>query len=69
MNQKITEHSFYTHKTSIQKDIRSGHTFRTLAFKQYNVILTKKQSLLMKIKSWFEGEYMKTQYNVFISLE
>ena len=37
--------------------------FRTkLGFKQYDVILTKEQSMLTKIMSSFEGENMQTQY-------
>ena len=43
----------------------SAHKFRTrLGFKQYDVILTKEQSVLIKIMSSFEGENMQTQYNV-----
>ena len=43
----------------------SAHKFRTrLGFKQYDVILTKEQSVLTKIMSSFEGENMKPQYNV-----
>ena len=42
----------------------SVHKFRTsLGFKQYDVILTKEQSVLTKIISSFEGEKMKTQFN------
>ena len=42
-----------------------AHKFRTrLGFKQYNVILTKEQSLLTKIVSSFKGENIKTQNNV-----
>ena len=38
--------------------------FRTkLEFKQYNVILTKNQSVLTKIQSSFERKNMQTQYN------
>ena len=41
-----------------------AHKFRTrLGFKQYDVILTKEQSVLTKIKSSFEEENMKTKYN------
>ena len=40
----------------------SEHKFRTrLGFKKYDVILTKKQSVLTKIMSSFEGENMQTQ--------
>ena len=35
-----------------------------LEFKQYDVILTREQSLLTKIMSSFEGENMQTQYKV-----
>ena len=41
----------------------AAHKFRTrLGFKQYDVILAKEQSVLMKIKSLFEGESI--QYSV-----
>ena len=40
----------------------AAYKFRTrLGFKQYDVILTKKQSVLTKLKSSFEGENMQTQ--------
>ena len=43
----------------------STHKLRTrLEFKQYDVILTKEQSVLTSIMSSFEGENMQTQYNV-----
>ena len=43
----------------------SAHKFRTrLGFKQYDVVLTKEQSVLTKIRSSFEGENMQTKYNV-----
>ena len=35
-----------------------------LGFKQYDVILTKEQSVLTKIVRSFEGENMQTEYNV-----
>ena len=39
--------------------------FRTkLGFRQYDVILTKEQSVLTKIKNSFKGENMQTQYSV-----
>ena len=42
-----------------------AHKFRTrLGFRQYDVILTKEQSLLTKIKSSFKGENMQTQCTV-----
>ena len=41
----------------------SAHKFRTgLGFKQYDVILTKEQSMLTRIISSFEEENMQTQY-------
>ena len=43
----------------------AGYNIRTrLGFKQYDVILTKEQSVLTKIKILFEGENMQTQYTV-----
>ena len=43
----------------------SAHKFRTrLGFKQYDVVLTKKQSVIAQIMSSFEGENMQTQYKV-----
>ena len=43
----------------------AAHKFRTrLELKQCDVILTKEQSVLTKIKSSFEGKNMKTQYTV-----
>ena len=45
--------------------ITSAHKFKTrLGFKQYDVILTKEQSVLTKIISSFDGEIMQTRYNV-----
>ena len=42
--------------------ITSADKFRTrLGYKQYDVILTKKQSVLTKIMGSFEGENMQTQ--------
>ena len=39
--------------------------FRTrLGFKQYDVILTKQQSVLTRIMSSIEGENMQVQYNI-----
>ena len=40
----------------------SAHKSR-LGFKEYDVILTKEESVFTKIMSLFEGENMKTQYN------
>ena len=43
--------------------ITLAHKFRTrLGFKQYDVILTKQQSVLTKLISSFEGENMQIQY-------
>ena len=43
----------------------SANKFRTrLGFKQYDVLLTKEQSVLTKIMSSFEGQNMQTQHNV-----
>ena len=43
----------------------AAHKFRTrLGFKQYDVILTKKQTVLTKMMSSFEGGNMQTQYSV-----
>ena len=42
-----------------------AHKFRIrLRFKHYDVISTKEQSLLTKVKSSFEGESMQTNYSV-----
>ena len=44
---------------------RSVHKCRTrLGFKQYNLILTKEQSVITGIVRSFEGENMQTQYNL-----
>ena len=37
---------------------------KRLGFKQYDVILTKEQSVITKIMSSFEGENMQTQYKI-----
>ena len=43
----------------------SAHKFRTrLGFRQYDVILTKEQSVITKSMSHFEGKNMQTQYNI-----
>ena len=43
----------------------SAHKFRArLGFKQYDVVLAKKQSVIAQIMSSFEGENMQTQYKV-----
>ena len=42
-----------------------AHKFRTsLEFKQFDVILTKEQSVITRMMSSFEGENMQTQCNV-----
>ena len=44
---------------------KTAHKFRTkLGFKQYEIILTKEHSVLLKIMNSFEGENMPGQYNV-----
>ena len=44
----------------------SAHKLRTkLGLKQYDAIITKKQSVLTRIMSSFEGENMETRYNVY----
>ena len=43
----------------------SAQKFRTrLGFKQYDIIVTKEQSVLTRIMNSFEGENMQTQHNV-----
>ena len=43
----------------------SAHKFRTrLGFKQYDVILTKEQSVLTRILSSYQGEIMQTRFNI-----
>ena len=45
--------------------ITAAHKFRTsLGFKQHDVILTKKLSVITKIRSLFEGENMQTRNSV-----
>ena len=47
----------------------AAHKFRIrLGFKQYDIILTKEQSVLTKIKISFEGENMQTQHGVLIHI-
>ena len=42
-----------------------AHKFRTrLGFKQYDVILTKEQSVLTRILSSYQGEIMQTRFNI-----
>ena len=49
----------------MESRITSAHKFKnTEGFKQYDVILTKEQSLLTKIMSSFEGENMQTRYDL-----
>ena len=53
--------------TKVIMDCRTtlAHRFRTrLGFKQYDVILTKQQSVLTKIVNSFEGENMETQNSI-----
>ena len=58
-NWKISNHSNYgLYKTS-------AHAFRTrIRFKQYDVILTREQSVITKTMCLFAGENMRAQYNV-----
>ena len=43
----------------------AAHKFRArLGFKQYDVVITKKQSVLTKIKISFQRENMQTKYGV-----
>ena len=70
---KQVNRSFINEKLAIKviMDCRttSAHEFRTrLGFEQYNVILTKEQSVLSKILSSFEGENIQTQYKVIINI-
>ena len=52
-------------KVTIDYRTTSAHKLKTrLGFKQYDVILTKEQSVVTKIVSSFERENMQTQYNV-----
>ena len=53
--------------TKVIMDCRTtvAHKFRArLAFKQNDVILTKEQSVVAKIKGSFEGQNMQTQYSM-----
>ena len=50
-------------RISIEKKLAVKFS-RGLGFKQYDIILTKEQSLLTKIMSSFEGENTQTQYNI-----
>ena len=46
----------------------TGATYKfsiRLGFKQYDIILTKEQSVLTKIKGSFEGKNMQTQYSMY----
>ena len=43
---------------------RLGKLRARLGFKQYDVVLTKEESVLTKIMSPFEGENMQTKYNI-----
>ena len=45
----------------------SAYKFKTkLEFKQYDIILTKEQSVLTKIMSPLEGKNVQPQYNVLV---
>ena len=56
-------HKELTEKVIIDFKVRSAYQFKAkLGFKQYDVILTKKQSVLTKIMSSFEVENMQTHY-------
>ena len=53
---KISNQSNKFQKTTL------GHKFRiSSGFKQYNVVLTKEQSILTKIMSSLEGKNIQTQ--------
>ena len=70
MNQKKQPNIIFIYKELATKAIMecrktTEHKFKTrLGFKQYDVILTKEQSALTKIKRSFEGENMQTQCSV-----
>ena len=57
-----------TIKVIMDGRITLAHKFiARLGFRQYDVILTKEQSVLTKIMSPFEGENMQLQYNILSS--
>ena len=68
MNQKTTQKIIDKElaiKVIMDCKTREVHKFQTiLGFKQYNAILTKEQTVLMKIKISFKGKNMLTQYSV-----
>ena len=68
MNQKTTQKIIDKElaiKVIMDCKTRAVHKFQTiLGFKQYNAILTKEQTVLMKIKISFKGKNMLTQYSV-----
>ena len=48
-------------KVTVDYKTTAAIEFRTRwRFKQYNVILTKEQSVLTQMKSWFQGESANT---------
>ena len=70
MKQKKQSNTIFVEKELTIKVIldcrtTAAHKFRTrLGFKQYDVILTKEQSVLTKTKNSFKGESIQTQYYV-----
>ena len=68
MKQKKQSNTIFVEKELAIKVIldcrtTAAHKFRTrLGFKQYDVILTKEQSVLTKTKNSFKGESIQTQY-------
>ena len=68
MNQKTTQKIIDKElaiKVIMDCKTRAVHKFQTiLGFKHYNAILTKEQTVLMKIKISFKGKNMLTQYSV-----
>ena len=68
MNQKTTQKIIDKElaiKVIMDCKTRAVHKFQTiLGFKQYNAILTKEQTVLMKIKISFKGKNMLTQHSV-----
>ena len=60
---KIFKAKKLTVKGDIDCETTTAHKLRTrLGLKQYDVILTKEQSVLAKIESFFKGKNKKTQY-------
>ena len=48
----------------IEKEKQTENFRATLGFQEYDIMLTKKQSVLKSIMDAFEGEIMQTQYSV-----